>query len=107
MGLARQAGNQLTLSYRGKAFDRVKAKNLETLDKLVKRGKIRPLLGSEVLEIRRDQVRLRTAEGEITLDNDYVFVLIGGEPPFPFLRSIGVLFGNEAGNDPATAARSV
>ena len=107
MGLARQAGNQLTLSYRGKAFDRVKAKNLETLDKLVKRGKIRPLLGSEVLEVRRDQVRLRTAEGEITLDNDYVFVLIGGEPPFPFLRSIGVLFGNEAGNDPATAARSV
>ena len=48
-----------------------------------------------------------TAQGEITLDNDYVFVLIGGEPPFPFLRSIGVLFGNEAGNDPATAARSV
>ena len=95
MGLARQAGNELTLSYRGEAFDRVKAKNLETLDKLVRRGKIRPLLGSEVLEIGRDQVRLRTAEGEISIDNDYVFVLIGGEPPFPFLRSIGVRFGDE------------
>lgn len=95
MGLARQTGNELTLSYRGKAFDRVKAKNLETLDKLVRRGKIRPLLGSELLEIGRDQVRLRTAEGEISIDNDYVFVLIGGEPPFPFLRSIGIQFGNE------------
>jgi thioredoxin reductase (NADPH) len=95
MGLARQAGNELTLSYRGKAFDRVKAKNLETLDKLVRRGKIRPLLGSEVLEIGGEKVRLRTAEGEITIDNDYVFVLIGGEPPFPFLRSMGVQFGNE------------
>lgn len=95
MGLARQAGNELTLSYRGRAFDRVKAKNLETLDKLVRRGKIRPLLGSEVLEIGGGQVRLRTAEGEITIDNDYVFVLIGGEPPFPFLRSMGVQFGNE------------
>ena len=95
MGLARQAGNQLTLSYRGEAFNRVKAKNLETLDKLVRRGKIRPLLGSEVLEIGPDQVRLRTAEGEIAIANDYVFVLIGGEPPFPFLHSIGVRFGDE------------
>lgn len=95
MGLARQAGNQLTLSYRGKAFDRVKAKNLETLDKLVRRGKIHPLLGSEVLEIAGGQVRLRTSEGELSIANDYVFVLIGGEPPFPFLRSVGIRFGNE------------
>lgn len=96
MGLARQSGNEITLSYRGDSFNRVKAKNLETLDKLVRRGKIRPLLGSEVLEIGRDEVRIRTAEGELTLANDYVFVLIGGEPPFPFLRSIGVRFGDEA-----------
>ncbi len=95
MGLARQAGNQLTISYRGEEFNRVKAKNLERLEKLVKRDKIRPLLGSEVLEIGLDHVRLATKEGEIKIANDYVFVLIGGEPPFPFLRSIGVLFGNE------------
>lgn len=103
MGLARQAGNQLTLSYRGESFNRVKSKNLETLDKLVRRGKIRPLLGSEVLEIARDRVRIRTAEGEVTLDNDYVFVLIGGEPPFPFLRSIGVRFGDEVPNAPGSS----
>lgn len=96
MGLARQAGNRITLSYRGDSFNRVKAKNLETLEKLVRRGKISPLLGSEVLEITPDQVRLRTAEGEVTLANDEVFVLIGGEPPFPFLRSIGVRFGDES-----------
>jgi len=105
MGLARQAGNQITLSYRGDSFNRVKAKNLETLEKLVRRGKIRPLLGSEVLEIDVDRVRLRTAEGEITLANDDVFVLIGGEPPFPFLRSIGVRFGDEAAVDQAAADR--
>ena len=108
MGLARQAGNQITLSYRGDSFNRVKAKNLETLEKLVRRGKIRPLLGSEVLEIGVARVRLRTAEGEITLANDDVFVLIGGEPPFPFLRSIGVRFGDEGDEaevDQATADR--
>ena len=97
--------NQITLSYRGDSFNRVKAKNLETLEKLVRRGKIRPLLGSEVLEIGVDRVRLRTAEGEITLANDDVFVLIGGEPPFPFLRSIGVRFGDEAAVDQAAADR--
>ena len=31
--------------------------------------------------------------GEITLPNDYVFVFAGGEPPFAFLRQIGVRFG--------------
>ncbi len=103
MGLARQAGNEITLSYRGDSFNRVKAKNLATLDKLVRRGKIRPLLGSEVLEIARDQVRLRTREGEIALANDEVFVLIGGEPPFPFLRSIGLRFGDEAPEPPGGA----
>lgn len=94
MGLARQAGNEITLSYRGDSLHRVKAKNLETLEKLVRRGKIRTLLASEVIEIRPREVRLRTAEGETTLPNDEVFVLIGGEPPFPFLRSIGVRFGD-------------
>ena len=79
---------------------------VETLDKLVRRGKIRPLLGSEVLEISRDQVRLRTPEGEIAIANDYVFVLIGGEPPFPFLRSVGVRFGDEIGA-PEGANRSI
>ena len=105
MGLARQAGNQLTISYRGEGFNRVKMKNLERLEKLVQRDKIRPLLASEVLEIGLDHVRLRTAEGEIRIANDYVFVLIGGEPPFPFLRSIGVLFGNEY--DPGALPRAV
>lgn len=105
MGLARQSGNEITLSYRGDSFNRVKAKNLETLDKLVRRGKIHPLLGSEVLEIGSDRVRLRTAEREVTLANDEVFILIGGEPPFPFLRSIGVRLGDEAlAEDSASAS---
>ena len=27
--------------------------------------------------------------------NDYVFVMAGGEPPYPLLKSMGVKFGGE------------
>jgi len=49
-----------------------------------------------VLAITPDKVRLQTQSGEIELANDQVFVLIGGLPPFPLLREIGIRFGNEA-----------
>jgi|CXWL01.1.fsa_nt_gi thioredoxin reductase len=96
IGLARQPGSEVALSYRGERFHRVKRRNQELLENLTARGRIRPLLGSQVRTIEDHQVRLDTPAGELVLDNDFVFVLIGGEPPFPLLRQAGIRFGNEA-----------
>ncbi len=90
IGMANQEGAEVTLSYRGDAFKRVKERNRERLDEAVKQKKIRLLLGSEVKEITEAKVVLSMKDGEETLENDNVVIRIGGEPPFPFLEKIGV-----------------
>ena len=54
------------------------------------RARVQLLLGSEVQEIRRDDVLLRTSEGVRTLANDDVIVRVGGDAPYPFLERCGV-----------------
>jgi len=58
---------------------------------------------TSVVEVRPESVRLRGATGEVDIPNDYVVVCAGGEPPFAFLREIGVRFGGAAGSVPAAA----
>jgi thioredoxin reductase/Pyruvate/2-oxoacid:ferredoxin oxidoreductase delta subunit len=101
IGLARQRGNKVTLSYRREKLVRIKQKNELRISEIMSKGRAKPLFGSEVTEILPDSVRLRMGERSIELPNDYVFVFAGGEPPFAFLRQIGVRFG---GDSPAREA---
>ncbi len=95
MGLARQSGNEVSISYRKEQFFRIKRKNQDRLEKLVQRGKINLMMQSQVLDISEKAVCLQTPEGDVSLPNDYLFVLIGGIPPFKLLRESGILFRNE------------
>lgn len=104
IGLARQPGNQVTLSYRREKLVRIKKKNEDRLAELLARRQLRALLGSQVTEILPDRVRLQVGERQVELPNDYVFVFAGGEPPFEFLRRMGVRFGGPAAAGPATRA---
>jgi thioredoxin reductase/NAD-dependent dihydropyrimidine dehydrogenase PreA subunit len=90
LGLAHQPGCTVHLSYRKDGFSRVKARNLEKLEKAVAAGAVHLLLASEVVEIGAGVVRLRTAAGDLELPNDDVVVRIGGQPPRRFLESVGV-----------------
>ena len=96
IGLARQRGNRVTLSYRREKLVRIKKKNEDRLASLLATGRVEGVFNSEVEEIRKDSVRLRTARGPRDLPNDFVFVFAGGEPPFELLRQVGVRFGGEA-----------
>jgi thioredoxin reductase/NAD-dependent dihydropyrimidine dehydrogenase PreA subunit len=93
VGLARQAGNEVTLSYRRDKLVRIKKKNEDRLAPLLASGRIQPLFGSQVVEITPDLVRLKVGSEVRELPNDYVFVFAGGEPPFEFLKQCGVRFG--------------
>ena len=95
MGLARQPGNQVAVSYRKEQFFRIKKKNEERLARLLKRGKIQLIMQSQVVEVTETTARLETPDGQIEIDNDFVFVLIGGIPPFKLLRELGIKFGDE------------
>lgn len=90
LGLANQDGTEVLLSYRGDAFTRLKDRNREKLERIIAKGRVRPILRSQVREIRDDRVVL-DVDGDLTiLPNDDVIVRIGGEAPFSFLERIGV-----------------
>lgn len=95
VGLARQPGNTVTVSYRKNAFFRVKKKNEVLVNRFIEQGIIHPIFDSQVVEIREKSVVLRSPAGQTELPNDYVFVFIGGSPPFPVLREAGIAFGSD------------
>ena len=104
LGLARQEGNRVTLSYRREKFVRIKKKNEDRITAMIKEGSVKAIFNSEVVEIAEDHVRLKVGSQETKLPNDFVFVFAGGEPPFGFLRQIGVRFGGV--EKPAAASRA-
>ena len=93
IGLSCQTGNVVTLSYRRDKLVRLKKKNQDALDALLAAGKVKPLFGSQPVEIGPDRVKLKVKEQEVELANDWVFVFAGGVPPFDFLKKLGVRFG--------------
>lgn len=104
LGLARQEGNRVTLSYRREKLVRIKKKNEDRITAMIKDGSVKAIFNSEVVEIAEDHVRLKVGGQETRLPNDFVFVFAGGEPPFGFLRQIGVRFGGS--EKPASAPRA-
>lgn len=90
LSVSEQEGTQVTLSYRGEAFGRVKPKNKECLEGAQKQGRIKVLLNSNVKEIRGQEVDITLASEVITVKNDFVIVSAGGVLPTAFLKDIGI-----------------
>ncbi|MEX1023698.1 MAG: NAD(P)-binding domain-containing protein [Planctomycetota bacterium] len=96
LGLARQAGNDVTLSYRRADFVRLKPRNETRIARALETGAVRGLLPSDVVEIGAQHVVVDAGAGaareRISLPNDDVFVFAGGIPPFELLEAAGVSF---------------
>jgi thioredoxin reductase/NAD-dependent dihydropyrimidine dehydrogenase PreA subunit len=90
LDVAAQPGAQVTLSYRGKAFDRVKPKNRQRLEAAVAAGQLELMLESTVKRITPDAVTLARADETIEAANDAIIVCAGGELPTPMLKKIGI-----------------
>lgn len=90
VGLSRQPGTRVALSYRGERFKRVKDRNQEKLDEAVASGRLSLLMQSRLKEIREESVLLEMNGKTSSLPNDDVIVRIGGEPPYEFLKQVGV-----------------
>jgi thioredoxin reductase len=105
LGLARQRGNRVTLSYRREKLVRIKKKNESRIAELLASGRIEGAFNTDVEEIGPVSVRLKTPAGTRELPNDYVFVFAGGEPPFELLRQMGIRFGGDAASEASVAAR--
>jgi thioredoxin reductase/ferredoxin len=86
-----ESGAQVTLSYRKKEFSRPKPENAEKLQSLESAGKLSLHMATNLQEINEDDVVICGEDDEdCTIENDYVFTLIGREPPLDFFRKSGV-----------------
>lgn len=92
--LATQPGNQVALSYRKNAFIRIRSRNKVHLEQEVARGRIQLFLDSDVTEIAPEHVDLDVrgplGSEAVRLENDEVFVMIGGVAPTQVLEASGV-----------------
>jgi thioredoxin reductase len=93
MGLAHQAGNQVTLCYRGEQFSRIKERNIRRIEDCMRTGKVKVLFEANPVEFRADSVTLDVKGVPLEMPNDFVWIFAGGNPPNSFLKKIGVGFG--------------
>jgi len=94
MGLAHQAGNEVTLSYRQDRFSRIKERNSTRVEECVRSGKLKVLFNSTPLEFREHAVVLEVKGERMEIPNDFVWIFAGGTPPYDFLKKIGVQLGS-------------
>jgi thioredoxin reductase len=95
MGLGRQVGNKVTLSYRKESFSRIKERNAQRIQECMRAGTVKVVFNSAPVEFKEDAVLLEV-NGEVeSLPNDFAWIFAGGEPPTAFLKKIGVGFGRQ------------
>ena len=85
--------NEVTLVIRSDMKNDLKFLNKLQVYQCIDEGKIRAYFGTAIKEIRDADVVLmnaRTSEEKITIPNDYIFAMIGGDRPTRFLESIGI-----------------
>lgn len=97
VALAEQPGTEVTLSYRGASFSRVKQRNRDALDQARRTGRLQLLLESQVRSIEADTVLLEHGGTLRALRNDAVIVCAGGSLPTPLLQRVGIEFETKHG----------
>ena len=60
------------------------------IENRIKNAEIVAYFNSRVMEIGEDYVVIKTPDGTIRLENDFVFALTGYHPDFDFLQSLGI-----------------
>lgn len=53
-------------------------------------GKIKAYFNSRVIEIREKEIDIKTPQGKITIENDFVLAMTGYHPDFDFLKRAGI-----------------
>ena len=93
VGLARaDLGNRVWLIHRGADFSKAKPRNQKRVQRTIEERRLGVFFQAAVLAIRPNSVLLRTQFGEGEIENDFVFVMAGGESPKQFLAECGIQF---------------
>ncbi len=83
--------NKVLLSYRGEAFQRIKPKNNEKINKAIADGLIDVRFNTNVVKIDEENIILASPDNEeAKIKNDLVYIFAGGELPTQFLQKAGI-----------------
>jgi thioredoxin reductase (NADPH) len=84
--------NNVTLTYRGDAFSRIKPRNGEKIKEAAELGRVNVMFNSNPTRIEEDSITLLTGaeQNELTMKNDLVYIFAGGELPTQFLQKVGI-----------------
>jgi thioredoxin reductase (NADPH) len=89
-------GAEVTMVIREPALlDSVKYWVKPDIENRIKEGSIRAFFNSEVLRIDESTLDIKTPDGVLTLQNDFVLAMTGYQPPFDFMKSLGIRFRND------------
>jgi thioredoxin reductase (NADPH) len=67
----------------------------------IKEGAIKAYFATEIVEIKEQQVIIRTPEGLVTIDNDRVIAATGYQPNLQFLEKLGIELSADETRKPA------
>lgn len=96
-GLARpDLGCRVWLVHRTDDFGKAKPRNQKKIKKCMDEGRVGVFFNSAVAEIRERSVVVNTPTGAVEIENDFVFVMVGGENPKKFLTDCGIEFSQRA-----------
>jgi thioredoxin reductase (NADPH) len=92
-GLARaDLNNRVWLVHRTEDFGRAKPRNQKRIKKAMEEGRVKVFFNSAALAIHERSITVKTSTGTEEIDNDFVFVMVGGESPNKFLGDCGIEF---------------
>lgn len=94
-------GAEVTLVVRGAALsDRIKYWIRPDLENRIKEGSIRAFFNTTVEAIEPAALVLRTPEGSLRLDNDWVLAMTGYHPDYSFLEALGLAVADDPHRTP-------
>jgi len=84
--------NQVTLSYRGDSFGRIKSGNSKNIKDAIANQKVDVRFNTNLKSIEDDKVWIEDqVSGKVeSIENELVYIFIGGELPIQFLEKVGI-----------------
>jgi thioredoxin reductase (NADPH) len=70
------------------------------IENRIKEGSIKAYFRSEILKITPTTIHIKTPQGEVTFENDFVLAMTGYQPPFEFMESLGIKFHDDKDHTP-------
>ncbi len=70
------------------------------IENRIKEGSIKAYFNSEITSISETSVSIKTLEGYMILENDFVLAMTGYQPPFDFMKKVGIRFHEDEFHTP-------